>query len=114
MEAEITKLTATIAQMAAKMNNENSNPNTSCGDRESQSPQMKKDCNMGAYCHSHDFHPIGANHTSATCSWKKEGHKDEATWSNRMGGDKFWPTAKCVALTHHNHTTWKGKSAPTN
>ena len=77
-------------------------------------PQMKKLRNMGAYCHSHGFHPAGEDHTSATCSWKKEGHKDEATWTNRMGGDEFWPTAKRVATAQQEHTTWKGKAAPTN
>jgi hypothetical protein len=35
MEVQIMKLTATIPQMAANMNNENINPNTSSGDRES-------------------------------------------------------------------------------
>ena len=114
MEAEIKKLTATIAQMASKMNtNENSNPNTSNGDRESRRPQMKKERNMGGYCHSHGFHPVGEDHTSATCSWKKEGHRTEATWTNRMGGDTFWPTAKRVATNQQDHATWKGKSAPT-
>jgi hypothetical protein len=53
------KLTATISQMASKMkNNENSNPNTGSGDRESRHPQMKKARNMEGYCHSHGFHPI--------------------------------------------------------
>jgi hypothetical protein len=114
MEAEIKKLTATIAQMASKMNtNENSNPNTSNSDRESRRPQMKKERNMGGYCHSHGFHPVGEDHTSATCSWKKEGHRTEATWTNRMGGDTFWPTAKRVTTNQQDHATWKGKSAPT-
>jgi hypothetical protein len=115
MEAKIKKLTATVSQMASKMNNnENSNPNTSSGDRKNRRPQMKKAHNMGGYCHSHGFHPIGTNHTSTTCSWKKDGHKDEATWTNRLGGDMFWPTAKCVAINQQYHTTWKGKLAPTN
>jgi hypothetical protein len=115
MEAEIKKLTATITLMASKLaaNGENANPNTAT-DRESRRPQMKKLRNMGAYCHSHGFHPAGEDHTSATCSWKKEGHKDEATWTNRMGGDEFWPTAKRVATAQQEHTTWKGKAAPTN
>jgi hypothetical protein len=39
MEAEIKKLTATISQMASKMNNKvNSNPNTGSGDRKSRCP----------------------------------------------------------------------------
>ncbi len=45
--------------------------------------------NMGAYCWSHGFHPVGANHTSATCIKKMDNHKDNATWSECMGGNKF-------------------------
>jgi hypothetical protein len=96
MEAEIKKLTATIAQMASKLNNENSNPNTSNRDRESQRPQMKKERNMGGYCHSHGFHPVGKDHTSETCSWKEEGHKTKATWTNQIGGDTFGPPPKVL------------------
>jgi hypothetical protein len=69
---------------------------------------------MGRYCHSHGYHPISANHTIANCSWKKEGHKDKATWTNTLGGDTFWPFAKRVAINQQNHATWKGKSASTN
>jgi hypothetical protein len=35
--------------------------------------------NMGACCWSCGFHPVGANHTSATCIKKKDNHKDSAT-----------------------------------
>ena len=117
MEAEIKKLTTTIAAMATKLtNNENRDPNAggATGDRESRHPQMKKLCNMGAYCNSHGFHLVGADHDSANCGWKKPGHYVAATWTNRLGGDMFWPSAKCVAIEQHDHHTWKGKSAPTN
>jgi hypothetical protein len=117
MEAEIKKLTATIAAMATKLtNNENRDPNPggATGDRESRRPQMKKLRNMGAYCHSHGFHPVGADHDSANCGWKKPDHNVEATWTNRLGGDMFWPSAKRVAVEQQDHHTWKGKSAPTN
>jgi len=39
--------------------------------------------NMGAYCHSCGFCPIGKDHTSMTCQWKKANHNDNATWTNR-------------------------------
>ena len=116
MEAEIKKRTATIAAMATKLtNNENRDPNAggAMGDR-SRRPQMKKIRNMGAYCHSHGFHPVGADHNSTNCLWKKPEHNDAATWTNRLGGDMFWPSTKCVAIEQHDHPTWKGKSAPTN
>jgi hypothetical protein len=115
MEAEIKKLTAAITQMAIKSNNGKSiNPNTSSSDHDSRRPQNKRQRNMGGYCHSHSYHPVGAKHTSANCSWKKDGHKYEATWTNTLGGDTFWPSAKRIAINQQNHATWKGKLAPTN
>jgi hypothetical protein len=116
MEAEIKKLTATIAAMATKLtNNKNKDPNAegATGDR-SRRPQAKKIRNMGAYCHSHGFHPVGADHNSTNCLWKKPEHNDAATWTNRIGGDMFWPSAKRVAIAQYDHPTWKGKSTPTN
>jgi hypothetical protein len=117
MEAEIKKLTTTIAAMATKLpNNENKNPiaRGATGDSESRRPQMKKLRNMGAYCHSHGFHPVGADHDSANCGRKKPDHNVAATWTNRLGGDMFWPSTKRVAIEQHDHHTWKGNSAPTN
>ena len=117
MAAEIKKLTATIATMATKMNNnENHNPNAggTTGGGDSRRPQMKKLRNMGAYCHSHGFHPVGVDHDSTNCGWRKPDHNAAATWTNRLGGDMFWPSAKRVAIEQHEHHTWKGKSVPTN
>jgi hypothetical protein len=68
-------------------------------------PQMKKARNMGGYCHSHGFQPISTYHTSANCSWKKNGHKDEAIWTNPLGGDTFWPSAKHAMINQQNHAT---------
>ncbi len=85
METEIKKLTATIAAMTAKMsNNENRNPNIGANrdggrERVTRWPQMTRLRNMGTYCHSHGFHPVGANHNSTTCNWKKDGHNSAAT-----------------------------------
>jgi len=74
---------------------------------------MTKLRNMGAYCHTHGFHPVGVDHDSANCGWKHGEHKTKATWGNRLGGDMFWPSAKRVAIEQQDHPTWKGKSAPT-
>jgi hypothetical protein len=85
MEAEIKKLTATIAAMTAKMsNNENRDSNIGANrdsgrERVTRWPQMTRLRNMGAYCHSHGFHPVGANHDSTTCNQKKDGHNSAAT-----------------------------------
>jgi hypothetical protein len=85
MEVESKKLTAAIAQMANKRNNsKNVNPNASSGNRPSRHPQNKKPRNMGGYCRSHGYHPVCANHTSGNYSWKKDGHKDKAMWTNTL------------------------------
>ena len=64
---------------------ENKN-NTSDG--ENQRPPRKrkrKRTDMSKYCWS-----CGAwNHTSAKCRFKKPGHKDDATFSNKMNGSTF-------------------------
>jgi|LakMenEpi03Aug12_release.lakeMendotaPanAssembly.Ray.scaffolds.fasta_scaffold47914_2 hypothetical protein len=121
MEEEIKKLTATIASMANKLNNnhnpnpngENINPNNG-SNAGSQGRQFKKSRNMGAYCSSHGFHPVGINHDSVTCIYKKPEHKIEATWCNRLGGDMYWPNANRVKVEQQEHPAWKGKVAPTN
>jgi hypothetical protein len=105
MEAEIKKLTATIASIATKING-NSNPNSngeninpnSGASKGSQGRPFKKLRNMGAYCSSHGFHSVGIKHDSVTCIYKKPEHKSEATWCNRLGGEMYWPNAKCVAV----------------
>jgi hypothetical protein len=114
MESEIKKLTAAITQLTNKSNNsKNVNPNTSSGDPDSRCPQNKKPCNMDGYCHSHGYHPVGADHTSANCIWKKDNHKDKAAWTKTLSGDTLWPSTKSIAINQQNHSTWNGKSAPT-
>jgi hypothetical protein len=68
--------------------------------------------NMGAYCSTHGHHPVGANHTSATCTHKQERHNDTATADHRFGGSNFWPGLSKVKSSQHNHISYKGKSAP--
>jgi hypothetical protein len=69
--------------------------------------------NMGVYCHSCGFHPVGIEHTSKTCGYKRQNHDDNATWTNRgVNGSKVWPTR--VRDDQKNHASWAGKSAPTN
>ena len=75
---------------------------------------MKKLRNMGGYCHSHGFHPVGADHNSANCNWQKPGHNTAATWSNRLDGNTYWPLARRVAIEQHDHPAWKDKTAPTS
>jgi hypothetical protein len=68
--------------------------------------------NMGAYCSTHGHHPVGANHTSATCTHKRKGHNDAATADCRFGGSNFWPGLSKVKPSQHDHISFKGKSAP--
>ncbi len=78
-------------------------------------PLKKLQC-MGGYCWSHGHHPCGNNHTSATCIFKKEGHKSDATLDNTMGGNNYWPLVYHVIdsqkCTHHllekkvHHLKW--------
>ncbi len=68
---------------------------------------------MGAYCWSHGWHPVGENHNSATCNFKKEGHKTDATFTNIMGGNQNWPASDCVRPSQQMHATFAGKSKPT-
>jgi hypothetical protein len=117
MVAQIKALTNAVPQLAATK--ENANPNAGGGyrgsNRKSRHQQMKKVRNMGGYCHSHGFHPIGADHDSMMCRWKKREHKTKATWNNHLGGYMYWPTAKRVAIKQQDHPpTWNGKLAPTS
>jgi hypothetical protein len=86
MAAHIKALTEAFTQLAAMK--ENANPNATStrgnggGNCEIRRPQRKKLWNIGEYCSSHGFHPVGAGHNSKTCRWKKERHNTEATWNN--------------------------------
>jgi hypothetical protein len=116
MAAQIKALTDAVAKLAAA--SENKVPNAvgtegKKGHHDNRRPQQTPLRNMGAYCSSHGFHPVGVNHNSATCKRKRPEHKSEATWGNRLGGSTSWPTATRVAVVQHNHPTWKGKAAPT-
>jgi hypothetical protein len=69
--------------------------------------------NMGGYCHSCGYHLIGRIHTSKTCKTKKEGHNDDATWTNHgPKGSKSWPSEKKVTDKDKEHATYKNKEAP--
>jgi hypothetical protein len=116
MAAQIKALTKAINKLTpGQKNDKNKNPNAgSAGTTASQRSQMTNLRNMGAYCHSYGFHPVGVDHTSTNCSWKTSKHKDNATWTNRMSSNTYWPVANRVALEQQEHATWKGKTVPTN
>ena len=67
--------------------------------------------NMGAYCSMHGHHPVGMNHTTATCTNKREGNNDLATTDHRFGGSNFWPGLSKVKPSQQDHVSYRGKSA---
>ncbi len=99
MAVQIKQLTATIPKLSMinKPNNKNMDPNKNRGC--CTIVQMTKLCNMGAYCHTHGFHPVSTTHDSATCKYKKKDcHQDAATWSNRLNGSTYWPLSIHIAI----------------
>ena len=109
---QISQLTAAIAKLTANKENEHKDPNKTRGRRTAE--QMTKLRNMGGYCHTHGYHPVGPTHDSSTCQFKKKDvHKDAATWSNRLDGSTYWPLAIFVAIEQQAHPAWKDKSKPT-
>jgi ribosomal protein L31 len=116
MAAQIKQLTASVAKLASRgqQNMENNDPNKNRGCRRDRIvEQMTKLCNMGGYCSTHGFHPVGPTHDIVTCQFKKKDeHNDTATWNNRLNGNTYWPKAIRVAIEQQDHPTWKGKDKP--
>jgi hypothetical protein len=111
----LTKAVATLTKAIATKENVNPNgggdgSNGGGGDGGQQPFAYTR--NMGAYCFSCGFHPMGANHNSTMCIKKKDNHKDGATWSKHMGSDKFWPKANRVKPNQQRHVSYKDRSAP--
>ena len=117
LEAQISKLTETMIGLAAWMNEENNDPNKDQNEtahKEQRQLFPPKPRNMGGYCHSHGFHPVGLGHTSRNCFRKKECHKDDATWNNRLKGSTNWPKKREVVPEQQDHAHYKDKTKPTN
>jgi hypothetical protein len=118
MSAQLKILANTVAILAKsiKPNNENRNPNIrshSQGQQGSSTEQLTKLCNMGGYCHTHGYHPLGKKHDSKTCSQVQErDHRNDATFNNCLNGNVYCPAAICVAVEQQNHSAWKDKSKP--
>ena len=114
--AQLKSLRDAVAKLTlALANKENKGGNSGGGGgggiREKK-PYGKIRC-MGAYCWSHGWHPIGVNHSSAMCNFKKEGHKTDATFDIIMGGNQTWPASNCVMPSQQTHVTFAEKSKPT-
>jgi hypothetical protein len=68
--------------------------------------------NMGSYCSTHSHNPVGINHTSATCTQKRDNNNNSTTAKNRMGGCMLWPGVTRVQPSQQDHQSYKRKSAP--
>jgi hypothetical protein len=114
MTVQIKTLTDTIAALTKNLaNKENAPPNTGSANLGTTNHTFNWTCNMGACCWSHNHHPVGTKHTSYACTKKKEGHINNATTTNRQGGDNFWPAINKVKESQQDHPSFKGKTAPT-
>ena len=102
-----------MTQMAA---NPNATITTTGNDKDGgKNKTFKYPRNMGGYFHSCSFHPVGPKHDSETCNQKKDGHVSTATWTKRGdNGCMNWPVVAKVKPSQQEHTSYKGKSAPTN
>ena len=104
--------------LAAAMNKENQQPTNTNNNKNPQPRQQRgpPTHNMGRYCYSCGFHPVGLGHKSQTCKskHKKQDHKSDTKWSNWMGGRMTWPKKNRVTTKQQEHATYKGQSAPTN
>jgi hypothetical protein len=114
--AQIQSLTDTVALLVQSLANKNNNRNSNNSGKStsgSSSERLSGTCaTMGDYCWSHGHHPVGNKHSSSICTHKKDGHKNEATATNCMGGDNFWPRINQVKPSQQEHSKYKGKSAP--
>ena len=74
-------------------------------EREKRGGDRAKTRNIGGYCWSHGWDPVGVGHTSKTCHYRKEGHKVEATGTNMMGGSTAKPRRN-----QYNKQQWEAMS----
>ncbi len=104
---QIKLLTNTVALLSKSLaNKENSGGGGNSGGRNGGNGGglggRRKFCtirDMGSYCWSHRHHPVGTKHGSNTCTNKKEGHKDDPTATNYMGGNNYWPRENSPSRT---------------
>ena len=73
----------------AAADKENQGPNAKAvTGKDTRPPWLLKMSNMGGYCWSCGYNPVGKSHTSETCKRKAPGNKDDVTASSRKGGSE--------------------------
>jgi hypothetical protein len=113
MVAQLKMLSDAIAKLTVALANKENNPNRG-GDKNgvgTRKTWTKSRC-MGGYCWSHGYHPAGNTHSTVTCTHQKEGHKVDATATNTMEGNNYWPPEHCVINLQRMHVRYAGKSKP--
>ncbi len=112
LAADVNQLAEALAQFMKMVTNKENKPpsNSNTGGHRSDKQYMGVR-NMGAYCSSHGYHPVGTGHTSTTCKYKKEGHNNAAVWGNILGD--VWPATMRVTIAQQDHVMYKNKSKPT-
>ncbi len=113
MAAQLKMLNNAITKLTVALANKENNPNGG-GSRNRGGTRKPRttSCCMGGYCWSHSYHPTGNTQSSATCIHQKEGHKVDATATNTMGGNNYWPPEHCVIDLQRTHVSYAGKSKP--
>jgi len=81
LTASVTALTAAYTLLA---NNHGATAPTTQQPRE----RKKLILDPNGYCWTHGYR-VKVGHTSATCTGKRAGHQDAATWANPMGGSTY-------------------------
>jgi len=117
MSERMMKMEQMMEKMMTQMSGKQKQTTTTQGEDKDGGKARAFKCprNMGGYCYSCGFHPVGPKHDSETCTRKKDRHVATATWTKRgEGGCMDWPVTAKVKPSQQDHTSYKGKSAPTN
>jgi hypothetical protein len=113
MAVQLNMLSNAIAKLTVALANKENNPNGGSGrNGNSNRKPWTRSCCMGRYCWSHSYHPTGNTHSSATCTYQKEGHKVNTTATNTMGGSDYWSPEHHVIYLQRKHASYAGKSKP--
>ena len=112
MTERMKKMESMIASLVNQLATTSTKPKVeeeSKKDKDDKTKKWKYSRNMGEYCYSCGYHLIGVKHTCKMCTWQKEGHDGEATWTNRGNGSKEWPPSSKVTAGNKEHATYKKK-----
>jgi hypothetical protein len=98
LTAQLTAKDNEIASLKNRPRNNNSNNNNNNTSRNSNNNDRHQPTwrshnaspmpDRGGYCWTHGYRVSKLNHTSVNCCWKDDGHKDEATRNNNLGGSQ--------------------------